>query len=429
MNDLQSLKLERLPDLENLASRARQASANLAQTPVQSRNLALKELLSNLQAQQDAILEANTLDLETLRDLATVGFGAQWLKLTPERLSLVRQYLEALIGLPDPLQVRSGTVAQSLYSFSGYRAMPRGLVCGLYEFLPEFPILLAGLCLKTGNSLWLRGSAETNHTHQFLANLIDATLKKAKLDPQCFHSFSGDRALPTATLLTASLPIDLIVPYGRASFMNVIAQEASVPVLQPDMGNCYLFWSPSGSSDFVRTIIVDSHLGMPDAVNAIEKVLITPNINSSLLNVVFHHLREKGFILKGDEALTADFPELTLAEPSEWSTPYFSKTVAFKVVDSLSDGIQWINRHSSGHADGLVTDAYRESQQFILTTDSATTFINASPKFSRLTSGPNGTIALGMMGRGTAWGAISVETFLKGNRVVQGLGTMVVPSS
>jgi glutamate-5-semialdehyde dehydrogenase len=428
MNDLQSLKLEGLPDLENLANQARQASANLAQTPVQARNLALKELLNNLQAQQDAILEANTLDLETMRDLATAEVGAQWLKLTPERLSLVRQYLEALIGLPDPLQVRSGTVAQSLYSFSGYRALPRGLVCGLYEYLPEFPVLLASLCLKTGNSLWLRGSVETSHTHQFLANLIEATLKKAKLDPQCFHSFSGDRTLPAATLLTASLPIDLIVPYGRASFIDVIAQEANVSVLKPAMGNCYLFWSPSGSSDFVRTIIADSHLGMPDAVNAIEKVLITPNINSSLLNVVFHHLREKGFTLKGDEALTADFPELILAEASEWSTPYFSKTVAFKVVDSLSDGIRWINGHSSGHADGLVTDAYRESQQFILTTDSATTFINASPKFSRLTSGPNGTIALGMMGRSTAWGAISIETFLKGSRVVQGLGTIAVPS-
>jgi glutamate-5-semialdehyde dehydrogenase len=430
MNDSQSLKLEELPDLpdlENLASQAHQASVNLAQTPVQSRNLALKELLGNLQAQQDAILEANTLDLETMRDLATAGFGAQWLKLTPERLALVRQYLEALIGLPDPLQVRSGTVAQSLYSFSGYRTMPQGLVCGLYEFLPEFPVLLASLCLKTGNSLWLRGSAETNHTHQFLASLIDATLKKAKLDPQCFHSFAGDRTLPTAMFLTASLPIDLIVPYGRASFMDRIAQAASVPVLKPAMGNCYLLWSPSGSSDFVRTIIVDSHLGMPDAVNAIEKVLITPNINSSLLNVVFHHLREKGFTLKGDAALTADFPELTLAEPSEWSTPYFNKTVAFKVVESLGEGIRWINRHSSGHADGLVTDVYRESQQFILTTDSATAFINASPKFSRLTSGPNGTVALGMMGRSTSWGAISVETFLKGNRVVQGLGTMVTP--
>jgi glutamate-5-semialdehyde dehydrogenase len=425
MNDFQSLKLERLPELENLASQAHQASVNLAQTPVQARNLALKELLSSLQAQQDAILEANTLDLETMRDLATAGFGAQWLKLTPERLSLVRQYLEALIGLPDPLQVRSGTVAQSLYSFGGYRAMPRGLICGLYECLPEFPVLIASLCIKTGNSLWLRGSAETNYTHQFLADLIDATLKKAKLNPHCFHSFSGDRALPTATFLGSSLPIDLIVPYGRTGFIETIQQQAKVPILMPAMGNCYLFWSSTGSSDFVRTIIMDSHIGMPDAVNAIEKVLITPNLNSSLLNVVFHHLREKGFILKGDEALTADFPELILAEPQEWSTPYFDKTVAFKVVDSLSDGIQWINRHSSGHADSLVTDAYRESQQFILTADSATTFINASPKFSRLSSGPNGMIALGMMGRGAAWGAMSVETFLKGNRVVQGLGTMV----
>lgn len=428
MNDFQALQREALADLDAVALQARQASLSLAQTPVQVRNLALKELLTSLQSQRDGALEANTLDLETLRDLATVGFGAQWLKLTPERISLVRQYIEALIGLPDPLQVQSGTVAQSLYSYNGYRSMPRGLVCGLYEFLPEFPLLLASLCLKTGNSLWLKGNAETSYTHQFFASLIHAALEKAKLDPRCFYSFSGDRARPVSDLLAPGLPLDLIVPYGRAAFTQAIAQQTQSPVLTPAMGNCYLFWAPSGSSDFVRTIIVDSHIGMPDAVNAVEKVLITPNINSSLLNVVFHHLREKGFILKGDEALVAEFPDLILAEPQEWSTAYLNKTVAFKMVDSLSDGIQWINRHSSGHADGLVTDIYRESQQFILTTDSATSFINASPKFSRLSSGPNGAIALGMMGRGTsAWGAISIKTFLKGIRVVQGMGTVIPP--
>jgi glutamate-5-semialdehyde dehydrogenase len=425
MNDFQSQKLDELHDLETLASQARQASTNLAQTPVQLRNQVLKELLVSLQTQQDEILEANTLDLETLRDLATVGFGGRWLKLTPERLSIARQFVETLIGLPDPLQVRSGTVAQSLYSFNGFRAMPRGLICGLYEFLPEFPILLFSVCLKTGNSLWLQGTAETSYTHQFFSNLIQTVLGKVKLDERSFHGFTNDLAISAAALAARSLPIDLVVPYGRASFTTTIAQQATVPILTPAMGNCYLFWSPSGSSDFVRTIIVDSHLGMPDAANAIEKVLITPNTNSSLLNVVFHYLREKGFTLKGDEALTAEFPELILASPQEWSAPYFDKTVAFKVVDSLADGIQWMNRHSSGHADGLVTDTYRESQQFILTADSATTFINASPKFSRLSSGPNSGIALGMMGRGATWGAIGVETFLKGSRVVQGLGTTV----
>ena len=425
MNDSQFQKLTDGPSaLMGQAAAARQASIGLSQTPVQIRNQVLRSLLSSLQAQRDEILEANTLDLEMLRDSAKAGFGAKWLKLTPERLSIVHQYLELLIGLSDPLNIRSGTVAQALYGFNNLRATPRGLICGIYEFLPEFPLFLFGLCIKSGNSLWIKGTAETSHTHQFFSNLIQTVLTKEKIDKRCFHGFVEEDPV-TVEDITACVSVNLLVPYGRSSFVQAIVQQATSPSLNSAIGNCYLFWSPSGSSDFIKTIIVDSHVGMPDAVNAIEKVLITPNLNYSLLNVVFNHLREKGFILKGDEVLKQDFPDLELANPQDWSSPFLSKTVAFKVVESLNHGIQWMNQHSSGHADGIVTDAYRESQQFILGTDSATAFINASPKFSRLTSGYGGGATLGMMGRGAVWGPIGIETFIKGNHIVQGLGTVL----
>jgi glutamate-5-semialdehyde dehydrogenase len=418
MHDLPSLTLK------DLVEQARQASTNLAQTSVQARNLVLKDLAIALQSQQDAILEANTLDLETTRDLAVTELAQQWLKLTPDRLAVIRQFIEQLIGLPDPLQVRSGTVANSLYSLSGFRVMPLGVVCGLYEFLPEFPILLASLCLKTSNSLMVRGSAETSHTHGLFSELIKTVLSKGKLDRRCFFSFESDRTVTPKELVAQVLPIDLVIPYGRPSFIQDIVHQKAAPTLMPVMGNAYLFWASTGSSDLVRSIIVDSHLGAPDAVNAIEKVLITPNTNTSLLNIVFNHLREKKFTIKGDETLTAEFPDLALAEDREWSTPYLSKTVAFKMMNSVAEGIQWMNTHSSGQADCFVTESYRESQQFTVGTTSATAFINASPRFSRLVSGPYGTVALGMMGRNSFHqGAIGVETLLKRSHIIQGVGS------
>jgi glutamate-5-semialdehyde dehydrogenase len=420
MHDSPSLTLKYLVD------QARQASTNLAQTSVQARNLVLKDLAIALQSQQDAILEANTLDLETTRDLAVTELAQQWLKLTPDRLTVIRQFIEQLVGLPDPLQVRSGTVANSLYSLSGFRVMPLGVVCGLYEFLPEFPILLSSLCLKTGNSLMIRGSAETSNTHRLFSSLIETVLQKGKLDQRCFFSFESDRTVAPKDLVAQTLPIDLVIPYGRPSFVQDIVQQKTAPTLAPVMGNAYLFWASTGSSDLVRSIIVDSHVGSPDAVNAIEKVLITPNTNFSLLNVVFNHLREKKFTLKGDEALAAEFPDLALAQAHEWSTPYLSKTVAFKVMNSVAEGIQWMNTHSSGHADCFVTESYRESQQFTVGTTSAAAFINASPRFSRLGSGPYGTVALGMMGRGSFYqGAIGVETLLKRSHIIQGAGSNI----
>jgi glutamate-5-semialdehyde dehydrogenase len=424
MDEFQSL------DLKDLAGQAHQASANLAQTARPVRDAALKDLAAALTSQQDSILEANTLDLESTRDLAIADMGLQWLKLTPERLNMVRQFVEQLAGLSDPLQIRSGTVAHSLHSLNGFRVMPLGVIVGLYEFLPEFPILLASLCLKTGNSLLLQGSADTYQTHRQLCALIESVLQRNKLDARCFHGLPSERSLSPGALTNAGLPIDLAIPYGRPSFMRAVRRTATVPVLEPAIGNCYLFWSSSGSSDFVRTIIVDSHNGTPDAVNAIEKVIVTPNTNFALLNVVFNHLREKGFTLKGDEVLTTEFPELVLAEAGEWSTPYLSKTVAFKVVQSMAEGIQWINRHSSGQADGLVTDSYRESQQFTLGITSATVFINASPRFSRLVSGHQGTPALAMVGRHSLYrGAVGMDVFLKRSQIVQGVGSNVASPS
>jgi glutamate-5-semialdehyde dehydrogenase len=416
-------------NLRDLVNQAHQASAHLAQTPIQGRNAVLKELLGVVQSQQDTILEANTLDLETTRDLAIAELGLQWLKLTPERLSVVRQFIESLIGLPDPLQVSRGTVAHSLHSLSGFRIMPQGVICGLYEFLPEFPILLASLCLKTGNSLLVRGTAETSHTHELWTQMISHILHKSSLDPGCFCGFPSDRTVTPKDLVTHQLPINLIIPYGRPNFIQDIARQGIIsPVLAPAIGNCYLFCSASGNSDLARAIILDSHCGTPDAVSAIEKVLITPNTNFSLLNVLFSHLREKGFILKGDETLTADFPDLTLAEPNEWSQPYLHKTVAFKVVNTLAEGIQWINCHSSGQADVLITDSYRECQQFALGITSASLFFNASPRFSRLTSGPKGTVALGMIGRNALLrGPIGTDTLLKPSQLIHGVGNNLVP--
>ncbi|MGB8702003.1 MAG: gamma-glutamyl-phosphate reductase [Thermosynechococcaceae cyanobacterium] len=417
MNDVQSLNLQEWVD------QAHRESARLAQTPIQVRNGALKQLAIALQEQQDTLLEANTLDLETTRDLAITGLGLQWLKLTPERLSLVRQFIELLMGLPDPLQIRQGTVSPLVYSLDGSRILPQGVVCGLYEFLPEFPVLLAGLCFKTGNSLILKGNPETSHSHQRMTQMISTAIAKVGLNPDCFLSCPSDRSVSPKDLLGSPLPIDLVVPYGRPSFIQDMVRLSTGPTLRPVMGNGYLIWSPSGSSDLVRALLIDSHLGNPDAVNAIEKVILTPDQNVSLLNVLFSHLREKGFALKGDEILVESFPDLGLAEPEEWSCPYLNKTIAFKRVNSLAEGIQWMNRHSSGQANVLVSDTYREVQQFTMGATCATAFINASPRFSRLTSGPRGMIALGMQGRGSHCpGPIGIEHFLKRIQIVQGIG-------
>jgi len=157
-------------------------------------------------------------------------------------------------------------------------------------------------------------------------------------------------------------------------------------------------------------------------VNAIEKVLIHPNQKPSSLVTLFNSLKEKGFKLKGDANLVADFPDLKPTNEAEWSEAYLTKTVAFKVVDSLEMAIAWINQYSSGHADSIVTESYQESRQFALGVNSASTYINASPRFSR-NPGRGDAIFLGMSNqKGQRRGFVSMEALTTLKHIVQGNG-------
>ena len=173
--------------------------------------------------------------------------------------------------------------------------------------------------------------------------------------------------------------------------------------------------------ELARQVIIDSHGSIPDPVNAIEKVLISPHQNSSTLSRLFKSLQEKGFKLRGDTRLAADFPEhLTIATDNDWQRPYLEKTVAFRLVDTLTDAIAWINKYSSGHADCIVTESYRESRQFAMESDSALVYINSSPRFDRNPK-QGESVFLGISNqKGQRRGLINLETFTTLKQVVQG---------
>jgi glutamate-5-semialdehyde dehydrogenase len=214
--------------------------------------------------------------------------------------------------------------------------------------------------------------------------------------------------------------VNLVISYGHSSLLQQVAQQATVPVLKAAMGNCYLYWSATGSLDLARWIILDSHQSKPDPVNAIEKVLVDTNHNFSMVVRLWNSLKENGFEIRGDAALVAEFPDLILAEEREWNEAYLSKVVAFKVVDNIDAAIAWINNYSSGHADCLVAESYHESRQFVLGVNSACTFINKSPRFSRYQSRTN-AIFLGMSNQKSCErGFIGLEQFTMKKYIIEG---------
>ncbi len=404
------------------ARRAYQASLELASVNGADRSRTLQAMAKALKRDANDILEANTLDLEASREMAVPDLILEWLKLTPERLQTTIQILQRLSELGDPLRRVLNAPYQIEHSQVYCQLMPLGAIALVYEAFPDLGAIAAGLCLKTGNSLILKGGSETSHSNDVIVQSLQSALQQTGLPVACLQLLPCEQGASIRDLVTLDQYINLVIPYGRPSLVQQVVRQATAPVLKSAMGNCYLYWSPTGSLDVARWVIADSHESEPDPVNAIEKVLIHRDQKPSSLTMLWNSLKEKGFEIRGDAQLVADFPQLNPADPSEWNQAYLTKTVAFKVVDSLDAGIAWINRYSSGHADCIVTESYQESRQFALEINSASTYINASPRFYRQPK-QGDAIFMGMSNqKGHRRGLIGLETLTTLKHIVQGNG-------
>lgn len=387
------------------------------------RSQAVSKMAQKLTECFDDILQANTLDLEISKEMAVPDLILEWLKLTPQRLANAVEILKNLAELPDPFQKLINAPYQVTYCQNYAQLMPLGVIALVYEALPDLAIIAAGLTIKTGNSLILRGSSEASNTNAIIYQAMQIALEDIDFPQGCLQFLPSEQDYSIEDLVTQDQYLNLIIPYGRPSLIHQVTQIATAPVLKSAIGNCYLYWSLSNDLDLVRTIIVDSHASQPDPVNAIEKVLINSQQKSTLIARLFAHLQENNFTLLADESLVEEFPEyLTKIKQKQWHQPFLNKTIAFKRIDDLSNAIAWINEYSSGHANCLITDSYQEGRIFAMEVDSALVYINSSPRFYRYLPGSD-SVFLGISNqKGHRRGLISLETFTTLKQIVVGDG-------
>jgi glutamate-5-semialdehyde dehydrogenase len=324
----------------------------------------------------------------------------------------VIQVLQSLAETVDPVGAPVVGMPDAIWS-------PLGSIALLYESFPGLGVMAAGMCLRSGNALFLKGGSEASQTNGVLLDLWQQAIAQANLPAQSLINLSAEQGSPLKDLLALPYGLNLVIPYGRPSWVDQMVRQTAVPVLRSAIGNVYLYWGKGASMELVRELILDSHRSEPDPVNAIEKILIAPNQADDNVLPLWDSLREKGFDLRGDEELVAAFPDLKPMESGEWQQSYLRKVVAFRRVPSLDTAIALINRCSSGHANAIATDSYTESQRFIRELDSAAVYVNTSPRFYRLPS-PRGSVSLGMSTRkGPRRGSIRLESLMSVKQVIR----------
>jgi glutamate-5-semialdehyde dehydrogenase len=337
------------PEPMKSAKRAYQASLKLGITKGTERSLAILAMAQSLERSFDDILEANTLDLEASREMAVPELILDWLKLTPSRLENTVKVLLKLWEVPDPLREIRSVSYQQEDTQSYAQLMPLGVIGFIYEAFPDIGAIAAGFCIKTGNSIILKGSTEASNSNKAIISVLQTAVTEVGLPKNCIELITAEHGTSIRDLITQDQYVNLVIPYGRSSLVQQVVRQGTCPVLKSTMGNCYLYWSLNSSLEMARWMILDSHKSEPDPVNAIEKVLVHRQTLATSLSTLYSSLKEKGFEIKGDAELVAAFPQLQLAKDSEWGTPYLTRTVAFKVVDNLELAIAWINQYSNGH--------------------------------------------------------------------------------
>jgi glutamate-5-semialdehyde dehydrogenase len=407
------------PSLASFLQQSVRAGRQLALASSKQREQAIRSMATALRGAFHDILEANTLDLEANREVGISNLLLEWLKLTPERL---QRYIDLLHRLGELSSIYGSTDlgAQCGDCHSYSQVKPLGTVAFIYEALPELGAIATGMCIKTGNSIILQGGIEAQHTNLAIAIALKTGLEQADFPPDAVQIVESTPDL-LQELLTLHQQVNLVIPYGRPSLIDRVTQQATVAILPAAIGNCYLYWGANGNMELVRHAICDSHMGEPDAVNAIEKVLIHHDRSSTSMLMLWKSLKDKGFELHGDRELVSNYGEyLQLAEPAEWHQPYLRKIIAFKSVGSVDEAIVTIDRYSSGHADCIVTDSYLETQQFVAGISSACVYINASPRFYRHQRGSD-RIWLGMSNyHGSQRGAIGLSALIATQQVTMG---------
>lgn len=401
---------------------ARRAGQVLAQADAGTRNRALEAMAAALEQKRDEILFKNEIDVEAGRKAGLSEALIDRLALTPDRVSGMAKGLREMAALPDPV----GEVVEEWERPNGLRIqkvrVPLGVVAMVYESRPNVTVDSAGLCLKSGNAVVLRGGKEAMNSNTALVHVIQSAVQEAGLPQGVVQLIPTSDREAIRDLVRLDRLVDLVIPRGGEEMVRAIREMATVPVLSHGKGLCGVYVDKDADLGMAERIAFNAKVQRPGVCNAMETLLVHRDAAPALLPELVRKYRAAGVEVRGDEETRRLAEDVRPARPEDWDTEFLGLTVAVRVVSSLDEAVAHINRHGSHHSDSIVTQDAAAAERFLKEVDSAAVFHNAS---TRLHDG--GVFGLGAeMGISTqklhARGTMGLRELTTTKYVVRGAG-------
>jgi glutamate-5-semialdehyde dehydrogenase len=369
--------------VRDAALRAREAAITLAVTPRAAKDAGLQAMADSLDKNASTILVANESDVSRARDAGTSDAMVDRLTLSEDRLRGMADGLRDVARLPDPVGevVRGSTLPNGL-ELRQVR-VPLGVVGIIYEARPNVTADAAGLCLKSGNAVLLRGSSSAAESNAALVDAMRSALAEVDLPADAVQLISSDSRESVKHLMRARGLVDVLIPRGGASLIRSIVEESTVPVIETGVGNCHVYVDAAADLDVALAILIDAKVSRPSVCNAAETVLVHETVADEFVPRALTALRDHGVKVHGDERVRSyDVDGVVPATDEDWDAEYLSLDIAAAVVPSLDAAVDHIRRHGSAHTDAIVTSSQQAARQFVASVDSSSVVVNASTRFT-----------------------------------------------
>lgn len=362
--------------------KAKEASYELSNASTNAKNDALLFMAEELINEKVSILKANEIDVENAKANGMSEAMLDRLSLNEDRINGMADGLKELIGLQDPIGEVISMWQRPNGLQIGQKRVPLGVIGIIYEARPNVTCDAAGLCLKSGNTVILRGGSDAINSNKEIVRVLIKGLEKAGLPKECVQLIEDTSRQVATDMMKLNEYIDVLIPRGGAGLIQSIVKNATVPVIETGTGNCHIYVDESADFDMAKNIAVNAKASRPSVCNAAEKLLINENIAEEFLPIAVKALREAGVVLRGDEKAQAIIDDIERANGEDWGKEYLDYVMAVKIVKDVDEAINHINKYGTGHSEAIITESYKNSQKFLQKVDAAAVYVNASTRFT-----------------------------------------------
>ena len=362
--------------------KAKEASYVLMNATTTEKNNALLKMAEVLLKSSKEILEANKKDLKNAIEKGTPKAMLDRLSLDESRINGMADGLKDVVSLPDPIGEITRTWKRPNGLQIGKQRVPLGVIGIIYEARPNVTCDAAGLCLKSGNVVILRGGKEAINSNVAIVKALREGVKEAGLPEDVIQLVENtDREVATE-MMKLNQYIDVLIPRGGAGLIQSVVQNATVPVIETGTGNCHVYVDCDADLEMAKNIVINAKTSRPSVCNAEEKLLVNEKIAKEFLPIIYKALKEKDVEVRGDKKVLEVLNEATEIQDDEWGKEYLDYIIGVKIVKDVDEAINHINKYGTGHSEAIITNNYENSQKFLQRVDAAAVYVNASTRFT-----------------------------------------------